>query len=214
MTDAPSERTRLRRNARRAVYDAATLRAVLDANSVCHVAYVEAGEPRLIPTLYVRQDNYVYLHGNRQSALLRVAETGAQLCVSVTAVYGLVVARSGFHCSMNYGSVVLFGPGEAVPEAEHEAMLDRFVEALVPGHETQVRRPTAEELNATRTVRVAIDEASAKIRTGDPIDDESDLAGDTWAGVIPLRTVAGPPEPAANLKAGIDVPAYIRNYQP
>ena len=127
---------------------------------------------------------------------------------------GVVVARSGFHCSMNYRSVVLFGEGEPVPEDEAESVLEAFVRALVPGHERVVRPATPQELAATAAVRLPITEASAKIRTGPAIDDESDLASDVWAGVIPLSLVAGRPEPNPDLKEGIGVPAYIERYQP
>ena len=208
----PSDRTRVRRNAGRGVYDLDRIKAVLDANQVCHVAYVEAGEPRIIPTLYMRSGDHVYLHGNRQAALLRHLGDGGFGCISVMSVEGVVVARSGFHCSMNYHSVVLFGPGELVPEDEREAVLDSFVRALVPGHEAQVRSATEQELSATTAVRIRIDEASAKIRSGPPIDDAGDLTSDVWAGVIPLATQVLEPVPAPDLKSGIEIPPYIRNY--
>ncbi len=207
-------RTRIRRNALRAVYRLDQIKAVLDANRLCHVAYVDAGEPRIIPTLYMRRGDYLYLHGNRQAALLHHLAQGGLASISVMSVDGVVVARSGFHCSMNYRSVVLFGKGEAVDAAQHEEILDGFVETLIPGHGAVVRRPTPQELNATAAVRIAIDEASAKIRTGDAIDDESDLDAEVWAGVIPLTVRAGEPEPNADLKDGIDIPDYIRSYQP
>ncbi|MFP6815927.1 MAG: pyridoxamine 5'-phosphate oxidase family protein [Pseudomonadales bacterium] len=127
-------------------------------------------------------------------------------------VEGEVVARSGFHCSMNYHSVVLFGPGEVVPPDEHETVLNAFVRALVPGHEKQVRRPTEQELNATIAVRIRIDEASAKIRTGPPIDDAMDLNSAVWAGVIPLATQVLEPISAPDLSGEIEIPAYIRDF--
>ncbi|MCZ6712131.1 MAG: pyridoxamine 5'-phosphate oxidase family protein [Gammaproteobacteria bacterium] len=207
-----SDRARVRRNAARGVYDLEKITAILDSNQVCHAAYVEAGEPRIIPTLYMRRGDHVYLHGNRQAALLRHLGGGGLGCISVMSVEGVVVARSGFHCSMNYHSVVLFGYGEIVPADEHEAVLNAFVQALVPGHERQVRRPTEQELSATTAVRVRIDEASAKIRTGPPIDDVMDLNSAVWAGVIPLATQALEPIAAPNLSDEIDVPAYIREY--
>lgn len=215
MTDgAGSARTRIRRNAKRAVYSADEIRAVLDASQVCHVAYVEAGEPRVIPTLYLRRGDYLYLHGNRQAALLRHLAGGGLAAVSVMSVDGVVVARSGFHCSMNYRSVVVFGRGEAVPESEHRAILDAFVAALIPGHEAVVREPTAQELAATAAVRLPITEASAKIRTGGAIDDPVDLDAEVWAGVIPLAVVAGTPIPNQDLKAGVMLPGYVAGYRP
>jgi nitroimidazol reductase NimA-like FMN-containing flavoprotein (pyridoxamine 5'-phosphate oxidase superfamily) len=208
-----TSRTRIRRNAARADYRQDAIRRVLDANRVCHVAYVEDGEPRIIPTLYLRQGDHVCLHGNRQSAMLRHLAAGGLAALSVMSVDGVVVARSGFHCSMNYHSVVLFGRGEPVPAAEHRTVLDAFVEALVPGHLDRVRAPTPQELAATAAVRVPIDEASAKIRTGDPIDDPGDMNADVWAGVIPFLTTAGEPVPSADLRPGIELPDYIRRYR-
>lgn len=209
-----TDRTRVRRNARRAEYDPAVIRRILDENRLCHVAFVQDGEPRLIPTLYMRRGDYLYLHGNRQSAMLNHLGSGGLAAVSVMAVDGVVVARSGFHCSMNYRSVVLFGRGEMVPAEEHRAVLDAFVEALIPGHLAAVRASTAQELAATAAVRLPIDEASAKVRSGDPIDDAEDLDADVWAGVIPLRTVAGAPVASADLGSGREIPDYIRNYEP
>ncbi|MCB1684133.1 MAG: pyridoxamine 5'-phosphate oxidase family protein [Pseudomonadales bacterium] len=211
---AGSDRTRIRRNAKRARYELNEVRAVLDANQVCTVAYVEAGEPRMISTLYMRRGDYIYLHGNRQSAMLRHLLDGGQACVSVICVDGIVVARSGFNCSMNYRSVVLFGRGEALPEEDHEPVLEAFVEALVPGHLARVRRSTAAELNATAVVRLPISDASAKIRTGPALDDDRDLDADVWAGVIPLQIHAGTPVPNPDLKPGMDLPDYIRDYRP
>lgn len=211
---AGSDRARIRRNAKRAEYGLDEIRAVLDANQVCTVAYVEAGEPRMISTLYMRRGDYIYLHGNRQSAMLRHLQGGGLACVSVMSVDGVVVARSGFNCSMNYRSVVLFGQGEAIEAEDHEPVLEAFVEALVPGHLARVRRATPAELNATAVVRLPISDASAKIRTGPALDDERDLAADVWAGVIPLRTHTGTPIPNPDLKPGIDLPDYIRDYRP
>jgi len=208
-----TDRTRVRRNAGRAEYDGALVRRILDANQLCHVAFVVAGEPRIIPTLYMRRGDHVYLHGNRQSAMLRHLGGGGLAAVSVMSAEGIVVARSGFHCSMNYHSVVLFGRGEPVPEAEHREVLDGFVEALIPGHLARVREPTPQELSATAAVRLPIDEASAKVRTGDPIDDAGDMDADVWAGVIPLLSSVGEPRPSADLKPGVDVPDYVRDYR-
>lgn len=216
MTDSPesgeSDRTRIRRNAKRAEYDLDRIKAVLDANQICHVAYVENGEPRIIPMLYMRRGDYVYLHGNRQAAVLRHIADGGLASLSVMALDGVVVARSGFHCSMNYRSVVLFGQGEAIPAAEHEKVLDEFVEALIPGHAAAMRPATSQELAATAAVRIPINEASAKIRTGPAIDDDADLDADVWAGVIPFETVVGEPIPNPDLKSGVELPDYLKRY--
>ncbi len=210
---APSDRTRVRRNARRAVYEAETIRNILDREMVCHVAYVADGEPRIVPTLYIRQGDHVYLHGNRQSALLRHMEAGGLVTMSVMLVDGVVVARSGFHCSMNYRSVTLYGRGQVVHGEAHRQVLDAFVEALVPGHLAQVRQPTPQELEATTAVALAIDECVAKVRTGGPIDDEADLQADVWAGVLPLSREVGEPQPAADLKEGVVLPDYLAAFR-
>ncbi len=211
---AGTDRTRVRRIRERGRYDLPSIREVLDANHIAHVSYVENGEPRIIPTLYMRRGDYLYLHGNRQAAFLRHIGSGGLAAVSVMTADGIVVARSGFHCSMNYRSVVVFGEGETVPAEEHEEILDAFVEALIPGHAAAVRPATRQELAATAAVRIPINEASTKIRTGPANDAEGDLDADVWAGVIPLYTAVGTPEPNPDLKPGIATPAYIEDYTP
>ena len=211
--EAPSTRTTVKRNARRAEYDTAVLKEILAADKICHVAYVEDGEPRQIPTLYFCDDNYMYLHGNRQSALLRHAGAGGEVCVTVTLVDGVVVARSGFHCSMNFRSVTLFGCGQALEGSEHEAILDQFVETLVPGHASAVRAPTKQELAATAVVRIPLTELSGKVRSGGPIDDEGDLEDEVWAGEIPVQRVRGEAVPSDDLRADIATPDYIKNFE-
>ena len=215
MSEKPgTDRTRVRRIRDRGRYDLESIRSVLDANQIAHVSYVENGEPRIIPTLYMRRGDYLYLHGNRQAAFLNHLAAGGLAAISVLAADGIVVARSGFHCSMNYRSVVIFGEGEAVPADEHEKTLDAFVEALIPGHAAAVRPATRQELAATAAVRVPINEGSTKIRTGPAIDAESDLDADAWAGVIPLYTAVGEIVPNPDLKPGVATPAYIEDYTP
>ena len=208
-----SARSTVKRNARRAVYTPDELRAILEAQQVCHVAYVEAGEPRQIATLYMIDGDHLYLHGNRQAAFLKHLAAGGEACISVTIVDGVVVARSGFHCSMNYRSVTVFGCGEAVEGAAHARALDLFVAALVPGHEQAVREPTPQEMAATSVVRVPLTELAGKVRSGDPIDDEGDLDDDVWAGVIPVAAETGTPQPSGDLEADVALPAYVRNFQ-
>lgn len=209
----PSARATLKRNASRAEYDPVTIRNILDAQQICHVAYVADGEPRQIATLYMRDEDFIYLHGNRTSALLEHMAKGGEVSISVMLVDGIVVARSGFHCSMNYRSATLYGRGEMVTGDAHRKALDDFVAVLVPGHEKAVREPTSQELAATAVVRVPLDEMLAKVRDGDPIDDDNDLDSPVWAGVIPLRTQAQAPLAAENLSGKISVPDYINNYQ-
>lgn len=209
----PSPRATLKRNARRAEYDPEVIKEILRTQQICHVAYVEDGQPRQIPTLYFCDDEYLYLHGNRQAAYLRCMAAGGEVSISVTAVDGVVVARSGFHCSMNYRSVVVFGRGEALSGADHEAALEQFVARLVPGHERVVRANTSPESAATLVVRIPLAEMSAKVRTGDPLDDDGDLDADVWAGVIPLSISIGAPVASADLKDGVAMPDYVRNYR-
>lgn len=211
---AGTARTRVRRIRERGRYDLVSIRAVLDANQIAHVAYVENGEPRVVPTLYMRRGDDLYLHGNRQAAFLKHLAAGGLAAISVMTADGIVVARSGFHCSMNYRSVVIFGEGEAVPADEHQQILDAFVEALIPGHSAAVRPPTTQELAATATVRIPINEASTKIRTGPASDAEGDLDADVWAGVISLHTAVGELLPNPDLSPGIETPAYIEDYAP
>ena len=208
-----SARSTVKRNARRAEYEPRVLKDILQAAQICHVAYVVDGEPRQIATLYFVDDDYMYLHGNRQAALLKHMAGGGEVSVNVMIVDGVVVARSGFHCSMNYRSVTLFGRGEAVTGKQHEQVLDEFVQALVPGHAAVVREPTAQELAATAVVRLPLTEMSAKIRSGDPIDDEGDLDSDVWAGQIPVLAMAQAPIASSDLRQGIQTPDYIANFR-
>lgn len=213
MANPTSTRTTIKRNAKRAEYSRETILDILATQQLCHVAYVQDGEPRQIPTLYFCDAEYMYLHGNRQSALLKHMAAGGEVSVTVTAVDGLVVARSGFHCSMNYRSVTLYGSGEAVTDEQHRWALDQFVAVLVPGHEKAVREHTPQELAATAVCRVPLDEMVAKVRDGDPIDDKADMNADVWAGVIPIQQVAHAAIDSTDLKPGIEQPEYIKNYR-
>ncbi len=209
---ATSTRSTVKRNARRAEYDRQTLLDILRAQQLCHVAYVEDGQPRQIPTLYFVDDDYLYLHGNRSSALLRYMSHGGEVCITATLVNGVVGAPSGFHCSMNYRSVTLFGRGEVVVDAQHEQMLAEFVRVLVPGHQEAVRAPTRQELAATAVVRISLDEMSGKVRGGGPIDDPADIGADVWAGVIPVGMATGQPQPSADLPDKVAMPDYIEQF--
>ncbi len=209
----PSVRATLKRNSIRAEYERETLLDILNAQQICHVAYVVDGEPRQIPTLYFCDEDFIYLHGNRQSALLKHMAAGGEVCITVTIVDGMVVARSGFHCSMNYRAVTLYGNGEFLSGTDHEAALDSFVRKLVPGHELAVREPTPQEMAATTVVRVPLTEMVGKVRGGDPIDDAGDLDSDVWAGVIPVSTVTHAPQNAENLSETVAMPDYIKNYE-
>lgn len=207
-------RTRVRRKPERGSYDRATIDAILDEGLVCHVGVVVDGQPRVIPTAYGRDGDWLYLHGAASSQLLRALAAGAPACVTVTLLDGLVLARSGFHHSMNYRSVVVFGTPEAVtdPDAKRAA-LDLVIDHLVPGRAAALRTPTATELRATLVVRLALDEASAKVRGGGVGDEPEDLELDTWAGVLPLALVAGAPVPDGLLDPGAEVPDHVRGWR-
>jgi nitroimidazol reductase NimA-like FMN-containing flavoprotein (pyridoxamine 5'-phosphate oxidase superfamily) len=207
-----THRSRVRRLAGRGVYDRETIHAIVDGALVCHVAFVVDGEPRVLPTAIARIGDAVYLHGNRNSQMLRALESGARACISVTHLDGIVVARSGFHCSMNYRSVVVHAAGRKVEQGRKRAVLDTFVERLVPGLNADLRPVTDKELDATTVLEFDLTESSAKVRHGPPIDDDEDYARDSWAGVIPIALQAGPPVDDPDLRPGIEQPGYIADY--
>lgn len=189
---AVTERTRVRRLAKRGAYDRETIYAILDEAYVCHVGFSVDGTPVVIPTIHWRDGDRLYVHGSAASRMLRNLRQGVPACVTVTLVDGLVLARSAFHHSMNYRSVVLFGTAREVSEPdEKRRALDRLVEHIAPGRTAEVRPPNESELRQTLVLSLPIEEASAKIRTGGPVDDEEDYALPVWAGVIPLRIERG-----------------------
>jgi nitroimidazol reductase NimA-like FMN-containing flavoprotein (pyridoxamine 5'-phosphate oxidase superfamily) len=194
----PTPRTTLRRLPERGDHRPETVRAILDEGLVAHVGFAVDGQPWVIPVTYARLDHAVYLHGSVANHLLRTLASGVEVCLTVTLLDGLVLARSAFHHSMNYRSVVVFGVAQRVDdEAEKQRAFAALVERMAPGRSTAgVRLPSAAESRKTLVVRLAIDEASAKIRTGPPLDDPEDLGLPVWAGVIPLRLTPGAPLPA------------------
>jgi uncharacterized protein len=211
----PTKRTQVMRLPKRADYSEATIYSILDAGFLCHVGFVVDGQPFVIPTGYGRRSSTLYVHGSAASRMLRTLTGGVEVCVTVTLLDGLVLARSAFHHSMNYRSVVLFGTATLIESAEEKtAALRAISEQIVPGRWDDVRWPTDQELKATRVLSLPISEASAKVRTGPPLDDEEDYALDTWAGVLPLSINPGTPIPDPRLsdRAG-DPPEYILNYR-
>ncbi len=210
----PSDRATVKRLAQRGAYDAVTIHAILDQGLVCHVAFLVDGQPCVIPTLYVRLGDRIYLHGSPASRMLRALQEGMTISVAVTLVDGLVLARSAFHHSMNYRSVVLYGIPSVVEDPARKAEILRGLsDHVIPGRWEVVREPSEQELRRTLVVSISIDEASAKIRTGPPIDDEADYELPIWAGVVPLTLVAGTPIGDARLRPGIKPPAHAANYQ-
>jgi nitroimidazol reductase NimA-like FMN-containing flavoprotein (pyridoxamine 5'-phosphate oxidase superfamily) len=211
----PSERVRLRRKRERGSYDRETIDSILDEALVSHLGFVDAdGQPFVIPTLHARHGDVVYCHGSVASRTLRALAGGAPVCLTASLIDGLVLARSAMHHSARYRSVVLLGTARIVEEkAEKEAALRAVVEHIVPGRSADVRGPSENELTATAVLAIDIEEASAKINAGGPKDEEADYELDAWAGVIPLRTVAGEPLPDERLRAGIEPPAYVSDYR-
>jgi hypothetical protein len=201
---APTPRTRVRRLHERGRYDRETMFAILDAALLCHVGYVIDGLPYVTPTLFWREGEHLYWHGSSASRMLRKQSDGIPVCLTVSHVDGLVLARSGFHHSLNYRAVMAFGTAALVADnQEKTAALNRFVERLYPGRNRQIRPISSQELKATTLMSMVIDEVSAKVRTGGPVDDEADYALDCWAGVIPVETRIGDPIADQRLKPGI-----------
>jgi nitroimidazol reductase NimA-like FMN-containing flavoprotein (pyridoxamine 5'-phosphate oxidase superfamily) len=212
-TFAPTERTTLKRLAKRGNFDRDVVYGILDEAFICHVGFIVEGRPVVIPTAYGRVGDRFYLHGSAANRMLRTAETGVDICVTVTLVDGLVLARSAFHHSINYRSVVIFGRASVVEDSREKfEALRSFTQHVVPSRWADVREPTDSELKATIVLYLELMEVSAKVRTGPPIDDEEDYAMPVWAGEIPLRLVAGVPIPDPRLAEGIDPPQYVSDY--
>jgi nitroimidazol reductase NimA-like FMN-containing flavoprotein (pyridoxamine 5'-phosphate oxidase superfamily) len=205
-----STRTTVRRLPRRAAYDRDAVHAILDAGFICHLGHVVDGQPFVIPTAYGRDGDVLYVHGSAVSRTLKNLGDGVPLCLTVTHLDGLVLARSGFHSSMNYRSVVVLGSAALVEGDEKVHALRVISEQILKGRWDEIRGPSPKELRATAVLRLQITEASAKVRTGPPMDDEADYALPVWAGVLPLSMRAGPPEPDPRLPADTPLPAYLR----
>jgi nitroimidazol reductase NimA-like FMN-containing flavoprotein (pyridoxamine 5'-phosphate oxidase superfamily) len=206
----PPQRIRVRRHPERGHYDRETIDAILDEALICHVGFVHEGAPVVIPTIHARVDDVLYLHGSPASRMLRDLSDGIDVCVTATLLDGIVLARSVYNSSLNYRSAVVFGRARPVEDlAEKRAALAAVVEHVRPGRAEDARAPSDEELGGTSVLAVAIDEASAKIRTGPPKDFDADLELPIWAGVVPLRLIPGQPEPAPHLPEGVAMPGYV-----
>jgi len=210
----PSPRTTLRRLPKRGSHERAQIEAILDEAYICHVGFVLEGQPFVIPTIHARVGTTLYLHGSAASRMLRTLAQGLPVCVTVSLLDGLVLARSAFHHSMNYRSVVVLGTAREVQDqAERALALEAIVEHVLPGRWSEVRAPNERELKATSVLALPIEEASAKLRTGPPIDDEEDYALACWAGVLPLRITPGEPLADERLAAGTALPSGLRAYR-
>ncbi len=210
---APTERTQVRRLPKRAVYDREAVYRILDEGLVCHVGFVQDGQPVVIPTGYGRDGDTLFIHGSVASRMLRHLAQGVEVCVTVTLLDGLVLARSVFHHSMNYRSVVIFGTAKLVEdEVTKREALRAITEHIAPGRWPEVRPPSESELKATWVLALPLEEVSAKVRTGPPLDDEEDYALPVWAGVLPLKLRPEQPVPDSRLRASTKVPDYVRTY--
>jgi hypothetical protein len=209
----PTPRTRVVREAHRGVYDRDTAYRILDEGFLCHVGFIADGQPFVIPTSYGRKDASLYIHGSAASRMLRQMKDGVPVCVTVTLLDGLVLARSVFNHSMNYRSVVVLGKATLVDDAEEKIEALRLLsEHILPGRWADARQPNERELKQTSVLRVPIEEFSAKVRVGPPIDDEEDYSFPTWAGVVPLEMVAGKPIDDLRVLPNRTVPQYARGY--
>ena len=214
MTDfIPTKRTQVHRLPKRGAYDRETVYRILDEGLVCHVGFVADGKPIVIPTGYGRAGDMLYIHGSTASRMFRALGKGTDICVTVALLDGLVLARSAFHHSVNYRSVIIFGKASLLedPAAKLEA-LRAFTEHVMPGRWEEIRQPSEKELQATTVLAIPLEEVSAKVRTGPPIDDEEDYMLPVWAGVLPLDLAPRPPLADDRLPQGIAVPEYLRKY--
>src|SRR5215510_12803621 len=214
MTFTQTERTKLKRLPKRGHFDRETVYGILDEGFICHVGFAPEGQPVVIPTGYARAGDTLYIHGSQASRMLRTLSGGVDACVTVTLIDGLVLARPAMHHSMNYRSVVIFGRARVVQDPQEKIMsLESFVEHVIPGRWADVRQPSETEMKVTEVIALPLTEASAKIRTGPPVDDEPDYDLDCWAGVIPLQLDARQPLGDARLAPSIPVPPYAVSYQ-
>ena len=209
-----TERTRVVREPQRGIYDRATIYKILDEGFICHVGFAVEGQPYVIPTMYARVGDAIYFHGSAASRMLRNVSAGIPVCVTVTLVDGLVLARSVFNHSMNYRSVVALGKARLVDEgAEKVKALRGFTEKILPGRWEEARQPNEKELKATSILRLELTEVSAKVRVGPAEDDAEDYALRVWAGVLPMELRAGEPIRDQRCDEGIPTPAYVSDYR-
>jgi uncharacterized protein len=215
MPDLPATpRTTFHRRPGRGSHDRDLIHDILDEGLVCHVGFVDGGQSYVLPTTYARVDDRLYLHGSTANRMLRTLARGVPACVTVTLLDGLVLARSAFHHSMNYRSVVVLGTATAVDDREaRRRALAAILEHVLPGRSREVRPPSDAEVDGTLVVEIPIREASAKVRAGPPVDDAEDLAIPCWAGVLPLRLTAGEAVPDPGLAPGVPAPEHVRRYR-
>ena len=210
---SPTDRTKVKRIPKRGFYDKGTIYSILDEAIICHVGFTINDRPFIIPTSYVRSGDCLYIHGAKSNQMMDAINNGSEACITVTLLDGYVMARSVFHHSMNYRSVVMFGKGKIVEDEEEKInALKAFTERVMPGRWNDVRQPSEKELDSTIVLKFSIEEASAKIRTGQAVDDEDDYKLNVWAGVLPVKTTFGRAQNDEQLEKNIPVPGYILNF--
>jgi uncharacterized protein len=211
--NAPSKRTTIRQSANRAVYEMNTLKRIIDDALIATVSISVDNEPFVVPMAIARIGDCVYLHGLKTSRLMKQLVAGAPVCICVAHVDGIIVARSGMHCSANYRSAVIHGQGQSIEGEEKARLLHEVVYRVIPGSEGDYRDHLTKELKATTLIAIPLDESACKVRTGGPIDDDEDIALPYWAGEIPVHQVYGEPIPSVDLPDGIETPEYARQYK-
>ncbi|MBV9494670.1 MAG: pyridoxamine 5'-phosphate oxidase family protein [Acidobacteria bacterium] len=214
MSNLQTERTTVRRLPKRGLYDRETVHAIIDEALICHVGFVVDGNPVVIPTIHTRVDDTLYFHGSAASRMLRSLRNGIEACVTVTLLDGLVLARSAFHHSMNYRSAMVFGTAREATDADEKLrVLEALVEHVAKGRSRDARGPNEKELRQTLVLALPIEEGSAKVRTGGPVDDDEDYDLPVWAGVLPLKLVPQSPVPDEKMRPGIAIPRYVDEYR-
>jgi uncharacterized protein len=209
----PTQRSQVKRVSQRGNYERQVIYEILDEGLVCHLGFITDNQPFVIPTAYGRVEDKLYIHGSPASRMLRSLLDGIEVCTTVTLIDGLVLARSAFHLSMNYRSVVIFGTAEIVKDREQKLeALRAFTEHIVPDRWAEVRQPSDRELQGTLVLSLPLTEASAKVRTGPPLDDEADYSLPVWGGVLPLQLVAGNAISDGRSHPDITLPDYVNNY--
>lgn len=208
-----TQRSQIKRLPQRGNYEREVVYQILDEGLVCYIGFAIDGQPFVIPTTYGRVGDKLYIHGSPASRMLRSLASGIEVCVTVTLIDGLVLARSAFHHSMNYRSVVIFGTATIVQDADQKLeALRAFTEHIIPERWAEIRQPSRQEVQGTLVLSLPITEASAKVRTGMPNDDEADYSLPVWAGVIPLQVTAAAPIADSRLQQGIEIPSYVQQY--
>ena len=209
----PTEKTKVNRLPKRGFYDKETIYSILDEGIICHVGFIINNSPFVIPTAYVRIDDHIYIHGSKSNRMINAINDGSDACITVTLLDGYVLARSAFHHSMNYRSVVMFGKAKIVEDDDEKMkVLKAFTEHVVKGRWDDVRKPSEKEMYITGILKFPIKEASAKVRTGPPSDEKDDYVMNVWAGVLPVKTMFGEPIKDKQLKENVTIPGYLFNY--